>query len=270
MARDGAAPASARGLPVSAATTLRGGIAASAVLHLGLIGALMLANRGGPPPMPPVYSVELIAAPAGAPAIGEVAPAVPAAPTPAAPAPTPPAPAAKAAPTAKSVPAPKPKVAPKAVNDAAAASKLAPPKSTPVATPVPPAATTPPKSSTASPAAGGGPTGGAGADVATVRTEGIAFPFPGYLQNIVRQIAVRFKLRTPQSPLRADVAFLIHRDGTVSNLRFVSRSGSYAFDLEAQGAVEAAAASRAFGALPVGFSDDVLPVTFAFDPRVIR
>jgi outer membrane biosynthesis protein TonB len=62
--------------------------------------------------------------------------------------------------------------------------------------------------------------------------------------------------------------FLIHRDGTISNLRFVKRSGVYAFDLEAQGAIEAGA--HAFGPLPAGFSDDVLPVIFSFDPSLIH
>jgi len=62
--------------------------------------------------------------------------------------------------------------------------------------------------------------------------------------------------------------FLIRRDGTISGFRFVQRSGSFAFDLEAQGAVESAA-SR-FGPLPDGFRDDVLPVMFSFDPRLIR
>jgi outer membrane biosynthesis protein TonB len=64
--------------------------------------------------------------------------------------------------------------------------------------------------------------------------------------------------------------FLIHRNGSVSNVRFVTRSGSYPFDLEAQGAIEAAAAARAFGELPEGFPDDVLPVVFSFDPQVLR
>ena len=118
--------------------------------------------------------------------------------------------------------------------------------------------------------AGGGPVGGAGADVATVRTEGIEFPYPGYLNNIVRQIALRFKPDNPGAPLRAEVMFLIHRDGSVSNVRFVTRSGVYGFDLEAQGAIEQAASVRAFGPLPAGFGDDVLPVIFSFDPRVLR
>jgi hypothetical protein len=36
------------------------------------------------------------------------------------------------------------------------------------------------------------------------------------------------------------------------------------------GAVEAAARANAFGPLPQGFTDDVLPVIFSFDPRLIR
>jgi hypothetical protein len=64
--------------------------------------------------------------------------------------------------------------------------------------------------------------------------------------------------------------FLIHRDGTISNLNFRVRSGLFAFDAEAQGAIESAAQAGAFGALPRGFPDDVLPVIFSFDPRLIR
>jgi outer membrane biosynthesis protein TonB len=64
------------------------------------------------------------------------------------------------------------------------------------------------------------------------------------------------------------VMFLIRRDGTVDGFRFIQRSGSFTFDLEAQGAVESAA--QAFGPLPAGFREDVLPVVFSFDPRLIR
>ena len=103
----------------------------------------------------------------------------------------------------------------------------------------------------------------------TVRTEGIEFPYPGYLENIVRQIALNFHPPRGASE-RAEVAFLIRRDGSVTSIRFVTRSGNYAFDLEAQGAVEAAGNARSFGPLPEGFPDDVLPVIFSFDPRVLR
>jgi protein TonB len=102
-----------------------------------------------------------------------------------------------------------------------------------------------------------------------VKVQGIAFPFPGYLENITRQIALNFKPR-PGGALRAEVAFLIRRDGSVSDLRLVSRSGVYAFDLECLGAVEAVGQRKSFGALPAGFRDDVLPVVFSFDPTVLR
>jgi protein TonB len=127
-----------------------------------------------------------------------------------------------------------------------------------------------PRPKTDAPKAGGGPTGGKGTDVATVRSDGIEFPFPGYLNNIVRQIALNFKPRNASARLKAEVRFLIHRDGSVSDLTFVRRSGNFSFDLEAQGAVEAASTSGAFGPLPSGFPDDVLPVVFSFDPEFLK
>jgi protein TonB len=120
-----------------------------------------------------------------------------------------------------------------------------------------------------SPQAGGGPTGDRGTDVATVRTEGVDFPFPGYLENIVRQVAKNFAEHR-NSNVRAEVSFLIKRDGSVSAISFVTRSGDYSFDLDAQGAVEAAGKNNGFGPLPNGFSDDVLPVIFSFDPTVVH
>lgn len=222
-------------------------LAVSAALHIVAALALVLARPASSPARPPVYRVDIVAAPPGPRAAGVVTPKRAAT---AAPAPTPPRPSA--APRAAPVPA---KGAPERRSPAAATPALAP------ATPAP---------ATPAPAAGGGPTGGRGADVATVRTEGIEFPYPGYLNNIVRQVALRFRPDDPNAPLRAEVVFLIHRDGRVSGFRFTTRSGVYAFDLEAQGAVDAAAGARAFGPLPDGFPDDVLPVTFSFDPRLIR
>ena len=73
------------------------------------------------------------------------------------------------------------------------------------------------------PRPGGGPTGGKGTDVATVRSDGIEFPFPGYLNNIVRQIALNFKPRNASARLKAEVRFLIHRDGSVSDITFVQQ-----------------------------------------------
>jgi periplasmic protein TonB len=117
--------------------------------------------------------------------------------------------------------------------------------------------------------AGGGPTGGAGTDVANVKTEGVEFPFPAYLNNVVRQIAVRFNPRNPGA-LHAEVFFIVKRDGSIGEFRFLTKSGSYAFDLQAQGAVESAGSAKAFGALPDGYVNDFLPVIFRFDPSVFR
>ena len=207
--------------------------------------ALIASRQRAPEVLPPIYKVDIVAAPPGERAIGEVKPEE-------TPEVTPPAAAPVAPPT------PQEKAVP--------LSKPLPKKSAARSTPVPPAAKPVPK--TAAPRAGGGPEGGSGTDVATVHTEGIDFPFPGYLNNIVRQIALNFKPTDTNSGLKADVMFLIHRNGSVSNVRFVTRSGSYSFDLEAQGAIESAAPN--FGPLPDGFRDDVLPVVFSFDPRFLR
>jgi protein TonB len=103
-----------------------------------------------------------------------------------------------------------------------------------------------------------------GNDVATVSTEGIAFPFPEYLQNIVSQVLRRWQRPGQSTPLEAEVSFFVHRDGSVTSLQFIRRSGNFAFDLEAQGAVEEAGRFKAFGALPDGWTADVLFVRFYF------
>jgi protein TonB len=215
-------------------------------LHLSIVALALIASRQrAPEVLPPIYRVDIVAAPPGERAIGEVKPEeTPEVAPPAAAPVAPPTPKEKAVPLAKPLP-----------KKAAARS-----------TPVPPAAKPVPK--TAAPRAGGGPEGGSGTDVATVHTEGIEFPFPGYLNNIVRQIALNFKPSDTNSGLKADVMFLIYRNGSVKIVRFVTRSGSYSFDLEAQGAIESAAPN--FGPLPDGFRDDVLPVVFSFDPRFLR
>ncbi len=109
-----------------------------------------------------------------------------------------------------------------------------------------------------------------GSDIATLKTTGVEFPFPGYLRNVVAQIYRRWRRPLGNVALRAEILFFIKRDGSVSNLQFVQRSGNFGFDLEAQGAIEAAANGMAFGALPEGYQEDVLPVSFFFDPSTAR
>lgn len=240
--------------------TLRGALVASMALHVVAI-VLFFVLRGAPPvPMPPTYRVSLVAAPPGPRQIGEVQ----ATPKPE----TPPAPEKRAA----EKPAPVARETPDPSRMKALSTKATPKKTAKVATPNAVAAKAPAKTKTkdaAAPAAGGGPTGGRGADVANVTVDGINFPYPGYLENVVRQIALRFDPGGSRA-LTAVVAFLIRRDGSVTGLRLTKRSGVYSFDTEAMGAVDAAATAHAFGPLPQGFTDDVLPVIFSFDPRLIR
>lgn len=227
---------------------LGGPFSVSVVLHASLVAAAFLARPGPPKAMPPVYKVNLVAAPPGPRASGAVTPEPPR------PSPTPAAPPKRAETKATDMPAP------------------AKPKPTP-RRPAPPATPTPepksaPKNAPAT-RAGGGPTGGTGTDVANVRSEGVEFPYPGYLNNVVRQIALRFSPRNPGA-LRAEVFFIVRRDGTIGEFRFLTKSGSYAFDLEAQGAVESAGSAKAFGRLPDGYVNDFLPVIFSFDPSLFR
>lgn len=226
-------------------------VASSAVLHAAAAAALLLFRPDPPPPLPPIYEVTLVAAPPGPRQVGIVAPPA----------------------TRQTVDAPPPRRAetPERMMPAPSPRTVQTRRQTPPATPSPamtPREKAPPVSEQQR--AGGGEEGGRGTDVANVRTEGIAFPYPGYLQNIVRQVALRFRPDNPNAPLSADVVFLIHRDGRVSGLRILKPSGVYSFDLEAQGAIEAAAAANAFGRLPDGFTDDILPVVFSFDPRIVR
>ena len=222
---------------------------AAALLHVGFVAALVfLANRS-PSVMPPIYKVNILAAPPGPRAIGIV----------------PPTPQAQPAPTPEPVPPP-PLTAPPKVEPTFSPKKAAPAPKPERATPT---VAPPPKPAQKQPTAGGGPQGGTGTDVATVQLDqGIDFPYPAYLDNIVRQVALNFKPDDPNTGLRAVVFFLIRRDGTVAGVQFRTRSGDYAFDLEARGAIEKAAG--AFGPLPDGFHDDVLPVYFSFDPRLLH
>ena len=232
---------------VRRAPGLGGPLALSVLLHASFVAAAVFWKGADIPDLPPMYRVDLVAAPAGERAAGVVRE-------------TPPV-----------TPPPETKAPPRA--ETKAMEKVAPIKPPTREAKAPTRATTnvtktPERVDTKkAPTAGGGEVGGQGTDVATVRIEGIDFPFPGYLQNIVRQIALNFRPRNPGA-LKAEVFFMIRRDGTVTGFRFIKSSGNYAFDLEAEGAVEAA--KNAFGPLPTEFSDDILPVTFLFEPARLR
>lgn len=226
-------------------SSIGGALLLSAALHVAALALLLGLRAAREAQLPPMYQVNLIAAPAGARAAGVVRDA---------PSPTD---AVTAPPKAETNAAEK--VAP---IEAPTSRRRPQTRATTNVTPTRERVTP-----SQAPTAGGGAVGGQGTDVAMVRTEGIEFPFPGYLQNIVRQIALDFRPRNPGA-LRAEVFFLIRRDGSVTGFRFIQRSGNYAFDLEAEAAVEAASAR--FGTLPAAFGDDILPVSFSFDPTRLR
>ncbi|PYP42331.1 MAG: hypothetical protein DMD43_03225 [Gemmatimonadetes bacterium] len=209
-------------------------------VHAGAVAALLLAVRPLPPPSPPTYAVELVAAPAAK--AGAPRPAPEAAPPPA------PAPV---------VPKTPPKTPPKTTPKPKPAAVKAPPKA--------PAKPAPRAASAAPPLPGETP--GTGRDLANVKLAGKEFPYPEYLRNLVAQIYRRWNRPAGDAALTAEVGFVILRDGTVKDIRMVTSSRSYEFNLEAQGAIEAAATVKAFGPLPAGYSADYLQISFLFTPR---
>jgi TonB family protein len=219
----------------------------SAIVHVGLVVLALVAARGSRP-RGEVYAVNLIAAAAGPRQVGIVNDAPKSEPE----APLPKRAEMKAKET---VPTPPVKRPPEATRTPSRATQVPDAKSARFDTPAP--------------KAGGGETGGKGTDVANVSTGGKEFPYPAYLHNIITQIALRFDPRQKQM-LSADVQFVIRKDGSVFAISVVKPSGSYGFDLEAKGAVEAAGSARAFGPLPDGYMDDALTVIFTFDPKIIR
>jgi protein TonB len=230
-------------------------LAGTAALHILVVATFLAAGASQHrAKLPPVYRVSLVAAP-GTPA--------PAGETPAA------APAPKPAP-ARAVPKP-----PAASRSRAPAVPLKPVAAAPHPAPATAPSTTHNPPPTTAPSAPTQPVGSpagtpGGSDVATIKTEGVEFPFPGYLRNLVGQVYRRWRPAPSNALLEAEVLFFVHRDGSVTGLQFIKRSGSFAFDLEAQGAIEAAARAGAFGQLPAGYGSDMLPVSFFFNPRSVR
>jgi outer membrane biosynthesis protein TonB len=218
-----------RAAPDSSALALIGTV----LVHGVAVGLLYVSAADARQTLPPTYRVRLVAAPEPTPEARRAPESVdrPAAP--------PVAPATQRSPRNTAAKTPPPPVADDRPREAA-------PRTTPKTAPL----------------AGERPS--TGDDVATVSTEGIEFPFPEYLEHIVSEVLRRWQRPSQSTPLEAELAFFVHRDGSVTGLRFIRRSGNFAFDLEAQGAVEEAGRYRAFGELPAGWASDVLFVRFYF------
>jgi periplasmic protein TonB len=205
------------------------GFAGTLAIHAGAVLALLLSVATAPKASPPTYAVELVAS---APRTGTARPAPEARSNPI----TPPAPKARPKPAQVKQTSP-------------AASKPTTAKTASPVTPLP------------------GETPSGGSDIANVDLKGKAFPYPEYLRNLVTQIYRRWNRPVGNASLTAEIGFVILRDGTVKEITKVNGSGSYSFDLEARGAVEAAALAKAFGPLPAGYPADYLQISFLFTPR---
>lgn len=105
-----------------------------------------------------------------------------------------------------------------------------------------------------------------GDEAINVQLEGAAFVDPAYLQNIIRQVNRYWRPPAGGRHLRAEVVFVIEKDGSVSDIEMLSKSGDMSFDLEARGAIEAAGRAQAFGSLPAAWPRDRLRISFFFDP----
>src|SRR5207248_1288350 len=205
------------------------GLAGTVLVHV-LAGVLFLVGAANArKPAPPTYRVHLVAAPAPTEDARKAPEAVE-------------RPAEAKSPKSTVAPAPPPPVTDNTKREAA-------PRTTPKAQPLP------------------GERPSTGSDPLTVSTEGIEFPFPEYTNNIIAQIAIRWQRPQQSTPLDAEIGFLVHRDGSISDMQFIKRSGSFGFDLEAQGAIEEAGRRKAFGPLPDGWTSDVLFVRFYFSGK---
>jgi outer membrane biosynthesis protein TonB len=211
------------------------GLAGTIVVH-GVAVLVLAAGPGTRKPLPPTYAVRLVAAPA-------------------------PDQETRKAPEAFERPAeerPAPVPAAKPPPRSSAVSRAAPPPTQDNTRREAAARTT----SANQPLPGERPS--TGNDVATVSTEGVTFPHPEYLRNLVQEVLRRWKRPEGSTALEAEVSFLVHRDGSVSALDIIHRSGVYEFDIEALGAIESAGRSGAFGSLPTDWTPDVLFVRFYF------
>ncbi len=216
----------------------RAGVIGTLLAHGLLAAAVLITVQRANAPTPLVYAVDLLAAPLPTEVPRRAA--------------------------SEAVPTTEPDVAP----------SVKPPKVDPKTKPEPeqPKAITPPRDekplpvrSTNTPVPGETPS--TGRDQVTVKQAGFQTQYPGYINNIVEQVRIRWPQPTLARALKTEVAFTILKDGSVTGIEVVVRSGSYGFDAAAEAAIEAAGNAKAFGPLPAGFPGGALPVTFFFTPK---
>ncbi len=89
------------------------------------------------------------------------------------------------------------------------------------------------------------------------------FKYPWYLNNVRSKIEMNWKPPTENRSVSVVVRFIIHADGSISDLRIETSSGNSTLDNLAMRAVTLAAP---FGKLPPGFSGDELDINCTLRP----
>ncbi|MBA2564931.1 MAG: TonB C-terminal domain-containing protein [Gemmatimonadetes bacterium] len=99
-----------------------------------------------------------------------------------------------------------------------------------------------------------------------LKIEGKPFPFPGYLERLVNKIGRNWKKTPNKKPLAATAYFRVERDGKVTSMEIYESSDDFLFD---QAALRAIADASPMPPLPEGYTSDYLGVYFDFneEPR---
>ena len=225
-------------------------LAISCGLHVLFLVALVLSGSGSRAPRyPPVYRINLVAAPRAETVRPPRA------------RPRPPTPPPERPPERKTAPKPEPEILEpekELVPEEKAKPVRKPERPEPVAERGPEAPPEPPEPApeVTTPDAGGNE-----AEI-NLEIEGREFPFPGYLDRMVNKIAQSWKQTPNRQPLAATVYFRVERSGRVSGIEVEQSSGSFLFD---QAAIRAVDDASPLPPLPDGYTGDYLGVYFDFN-----
>ena len=100
-----------------------------------------------------------------------------------------------------------------------------------------------------------------------IKQDGVAFPFPDYLETVVTLLSRALRPPRGTNGLSAEVTFNIQRDGSVTDVEIIRRSGNIAFDIAALDAVTKSAAAGRIPPLPKDYQNEYLPMNFTFAPK---